>query len=228
MFLPMILAAASIAAAKPVLELDYTKGVLPPNTVSAISKKFKDNFDRPKFVRDGKEYALFCGGKNQYGHFTMTDKLPLKAEGPFTVTCSFKPRGGWSTPLIYYRSSWSSRDGFSIMHSGPQMHLRIGNKYIISSDKPNPLQKNTRYFVTVSWNGKSWQMTLNGRLFKPKSNPPFVMPKGSVKFHVGGYNIHTNNIFEGTIRKVKIYNKALTLKEIHCLLEKECREQEQK
>ena len=226
MFLSLILAAATLASVKPVLELDYTKGTLPPNTVSAVSKKFKDNFDKPKFVKDGKEYALFCGGKNQYGHFTMTDKPPFKADAPFTITCSFKPRGGWLTPVIYYRNHFYSKEGFTIMQSGPQLNLHIGKKYVISSDKANPLQKNTSYFVTVSWDGKVWKMTLNGREFTGKENPPFILPKPDVKLHVGGYNINTNNIFEGTIRKVKIYDKALSMEEIFAIFEQEISEQE--
>ena len=217
----VIMAASAIAAAEPVLELDFTRGELPPNTVSAISRKFQDTYDHPKFVKDGNEYALFCGGKSQYGHFTMTDHLPFKTDAPFTVTCWVRPRGGWSTPVIYYRSGWNSRDGFSIMHSGPQLHLRIGKEHVISSDKPNPLQKNTRYFVTVSWDGKVWKMTLNGREFTGSRNPPFILPPPQVKLHIGGYNIHTNNVFEGTIRKVRIYGRALSLKEIHAMLEKE-------
>ena len=64
-------------------------------------------------------------------------------------------------------------------------------------------------------------MTLNGREFTGSKNPPFILPPPQVKLNVGGYNIHTNNIFEGTIRKVRIYDRALTLKEIHAMLEKE-------
>ncbi len=221
MLFSIIFAAAAVTAAEPVLELDYTKGELPPNTVSAVSKKFQDTYDHPKFVKEGDDYALFCGGKNQYGHFTMTDRLPFKAGAPFTIFCSFKSRGGWSTPVIYYRDGWTSRSGFTIMRSGPQMHLHVGKGYIISSDKQNPLQKNTRYFVTVSWDGKIWKMTLNGREFTGKKNPPFILPPDHIKLHVGGYNIHTNNVFEGTIRNVKIYDRALSLEEIHALLEKE-------
>ena len=221
-----LIMAAAVAAAQPVLELDFTKGSMPPNTVSAISEKFKDNFDRPEFVKEGKEYALFCGGKNQYGHFAMTDNPPFKADTPFTITCSFMPRGGWSIPVIYYRSGWYSKDGFSIQQSGPQLHLRVGKEFIISSDKQNPLQKNTRYFVTVSWDGKVWKMTLNGREFCSRKNPPFILPPANTKLHVGGYNIRTNNVFEGTIRKVRIYNHALSADELHVLLEKELSELE--
>lgn len=226
MFLSMFFAVAAIAVAQPVLELDYTKGTLPPNTVSAISQQFKDTYDHPKFVKDGKEYALFCGGKNQYGHFTMTGNRPFKANAPFTITCSFKSRGGWVTPVIYFRDSFYSKSGFTIMRSGPQLHLQIGKDYIVSSDKQNPLQKNTRYFVTVSWDGKVWRMTVNGREFTGKKNPPFILPSAAVKLHVGGYNTRTNNVFEGTIRKVKIYDKALSMDEIYAILEKEIEELE--
>ena len=221
-----LILAAVVTAAQPVLELDFTKGNMPPNTVSAISKKFMNNFDRPKFVKEGKVYALFCGGKNQYGHFAMTDNPPFKANAPFTITCSFMTRGGWSIPVIYYRSSWYSKDGFSIQQDGPQLHLRVGNEYIISSDKQNPLQKNTRYFVSVSWDGKVWKMNLNGRELETKKNLPFLLPPADIKLHIGGYNILTNNVFEGTIRKVRIYDRALSLEELHVLLENEFSELE--
>ena len=69
-------------------------------------------------------------------------------------------------------------------------------------------------------------MTLNGREFTGKENPPFILPKPDVKLHVGGYNINTNNIFEGTIRKVKIYDKALSMEEIFAIFEQEISEQE--
>jgi hypothetical protein len=81
--------------------------------------------------------------------------------------------------------------------------------------------------VTVSWDGKVWKMTVNGREFKAVKNPAFIMPPANVKFHVGGYNILTNNVFEGTIRGVRVYNKALSLNEIHTLLVKEIKAQEQ-
>ena len=221
-----LIMAAAVAAAQPVLELDFTKGAMPPDTVSAVSKKFVNTFDRPKFVKEGKEYALFCGGKNQYGHFAVTDKSPFKAQTPFTVTCSFMTRGGWCIPVVYYRSGWNSKDGFSIMQNGPQLHLQVGKELIISSGKQNPLQSNTRYFVTVSWDGKTWKMTLNGRELETKKNPPFILPPADIKLHIGGYNIHTNNVFEGTIRKVRIYDHALSADELHVLLEKELSELE--
>ena len=40
---------------------------------------------------------------------------------------------------------------------------------------------------------------------------PVIYPQ--VRLHVGGYNIHSDNVFEGTIRN--------SLKEIHAMLENE-------
>ena len=192
---------------------DFTKGQMPSGVHSRISRRVEKTLKHSPLIRDGKSSALYCGGSGQFGLFAATEVNPLKKQGPFTMICSFSPRMGYRTALLYYRDGWNSPRGFSILQNGARLCLKVGKEYILMSDRENPLQTGTNYIVAVIWDGKVWKMILNGRVFTAQKNPPFLYPAKSV-LHIGGYNTLTNNIFQGTIRSVKVFDKALSKQEL--------------
>ena len=209
----------ALAAQTPVREFDFTSGKLPAGTEQMISKKCVGKLKTPLFVKVDNKFALYTGGSGQHGYFVKSD-YTLPAAGPFTVTCLFRARGGWMTALLYNRNGWNGVKGFSVLQNGPRLQLKVGKNYIISTDKENPIQKNTTYFLAVSWDGKAWSLYLNGRTFAPvKDAPAYTYPKDN-PFIIGGYNVNTNNVFQGNISKVAVYDKALTTEELKSLLEK--------
>ena len=210
-FLSTWLLAASLQSG--MTEYDFTKGKMPDGVKPLISKRVENKLKQKPFVKDGKSFALFCGGSGQYGLFAATAVNPLKKQGPFTMLCTFSPRTGYMTALLYYREGWNSPRGFSLLQNGARLCLKVGKEYIIMSDRENPLQRGVHYIAAVIWDGKAWQMVLNGRGFTAQKNPPFLYPAKSL-LHIGGYNTATNNIFQGTIRSVKVFDRALTSEEL--------------
>lgn len=209
----------SLAGQTPVKEFDFTSGKLPAGTEHMLSQRCVGKLKTPLFVKVKDKFALNTGGAGQHGRYAKA-AYTLPAQGPFTVTCLFRSRGGWLTALLYNRNGWNGVNGFSILQNGPRLQLQVGKDYIISTDKENPIQRNTTYFLAVTWDGKAWSMYLNGRTFAPVKNArPYSCPKGN-PFLIGGYNVKTNNIFQGDISKVAIYDKALTTAQLHSLLEK--------
>lgn len=197
-------------AAEPVLKLDFTEGKLPESTSLKVSEKVAEKLkDTPVFVKGRSGTALNCGGYSQYGYFASTTSPFSKAE-PFTLTCWFNPRGGYLTALVYYKPGWDSPMGFAILQNGSQLALKIGKRYVIQSDKNNPVQKNKWYFLALSWDGKTWKLFLNGMNYTAKENPPFLIPGADCPLNIGGYNTMTNNIFQGLVEEVRIYPKALS------------------
>lgn len=214
------LSVLSLAGQTPVKEFDFTSGKFPAGTEPMLSKRCVGKLKTPLFVKSKDKFALNTGGAGQHGRFAKTNYV-LPAQGPFTVTCLFRSRGGWMTALLYNRNGWNGAKGFSVLQNGPCLQLKVGKDYIISTNKENPIQKNTTYFLAISWDGKAWSMYLNGRTFSPVKNaPPYGYPEGN-PFLIGGYNVNTNNIFQGDISKVVIYSSALSTEKLHELLQKE-------
>jgi len=202
------------------LRVDFSHAVLPACATLKVSQGMAEKVeDKPLFIEGLSGMALNCGGYSQYGRFVSVS-APFDADGPFTVTCWFKPRGGYLTALLYYRPSWDALQGFSILHNGSQLALRVGKEYIIKTDRHNPIQNNKWYFLALSWDGLSWRLFLNGMWSVAEDCPSYVQPPPNCPFNIGGYNIITNNIFQGSIEEVEFFNAALGEEELFKLIKK--------
>ena len=219
-FAKIIFVAILTAMAEPVFESDFDNKTLSKNMTVQVSKKFiKQLKQKPMFVKDRFGKALNCGGISQYGRFVKLVSPPFSKGKPFTITCWFKPRGGWMLPLFYYKPHWHHPAGFMVLQNGSQIKLYVGKKCIVESDKANPIQRNTWYFLAILWNGKTWKMFLNGMELSGKDNPSFVFPGDMTPLCIGGYNVHTNNIFQGLMDKIKIFDTHLKQEDIIQIME---------
>lgn len=211
---------------QPVLHLPLDK-----DTGSAeiqTSMKVRDQLqDKSLFVAGVCGSAFSCGGCGQYGYFLKYAEPPFKENMPFTITCWLKLRQAqWLTRLFYYKDTWRAPSGFCVRVNGTQILLyvyRQSELIAVSSSKDNPLLQNTWYFLAITWNGENWSMYVNGIEAQKGTREAqfFKYPGSKTALNIGGYNINTNNVFQGLIDEVKIYDIALTKDQILSLLEKE-------
>ncbi|GEM_PF-5534329 len=208
--------------AKPVLHLSFDKDF--GKAEIQLSDKYKDSLKDKKILVSGFQgNALFCGGRGQFGYFLKYHNPPFK-DAPFSLTCWFKSRQSqWLTRLFYYKPSWRSPHGFCIRLNGSQVLLYVGELIAASSSKSNPIQQDTWYFLALVWNGSEWKMYLNGVESETGMDDAqfFKYPGEKVPLHIGGYNINTNNTFQGLIDEIKFYNTPLTKEQVLSLLDKE-------
>jgi hypothetical protein len=172
------------------------------------SLKIQDQLsDKPATATGLKGMAFRAGGNGQYGRFLELHTEQLQNASPFTIVLWFKSLAvQHSTCLLYYKNSWSTKPGFMLRMDGSQLRLLVvpeaGKPAVcIASNRPlNPIQMNSWYFVALSWDGDCWTMHLNGeKLVASAEANEFVNVSSGTPLRIGGYNIHTNNIFQGLI-----------------------------
>lgn len=166
--------------------------------------------------------AFRAGGGSQYGRFLELPTDLLKSESPFTIGLWFNSLASQhSTCLLYYKNSWFTKPGFMLRLDGSQLRLLVvpaaeKPAVCIASNRPfNPIQMNSWYFVTLSWDRQRWTMHLNGeKLANADDEVDFTNVNPGTPLRIGGYNIHTNNIFQGLLDECRIFNQALSTGEI--------------
>ncbi len=160
--------------------------------------------------------ALRCGGSSQYGYFA-TVAAPPQINGSFTITFWTKPLGPqWMTQLFYYKSQWHSDAGIAIELSGTSLRLMLSGNRNQKLNSEIPLMVGHWAFVAASWDGQTWRLYQNGMLVDEdqSGSHPFKHPGETVPMNIGGYNKHTNNIYNGLMDEVRIWNRALSEKAI--------------
>lgn len=202
-----------------------THTVLSENGSKAVgtivrSRKLKGPF-KPVLQGGMSGKALLCGGSGQFGYF-MEVKNPPRITGPFSVSLWIKPlRGQWSTRVLYHKPNWLSPTGFALHMNGEQMCLvthrnadKKKQKRLVMDIGP---QLGHWSHVTVSWNGRFWTIHLNGMMVADSRKthfPAFIPNPHKTPLVVGGYTKHTNNTFCGLVDEVRIWDHALSQKEI--------------
>ncbi len=182
--------------------------------------------DKPATATGLKGMAFRAGGNDQYGRFLELPTEQLQSTSPFTIVLWFKSLATqYSTCLLYYKNSWFSKPGFMLRMDGSQLRLLVvpeaGKPAVcVAGNRPlNPIQMNSWYFVALSWDGTCWTMHLNGeKLPASAGDAEFENVSPGIPLRIGGYNIHTNNIFQGLIDECKIFQGALSTVEIIELL----------
>lgn len=225
-FLLFLLSLLTAVLAEPILEFNFDNCEIPEKAVLNVSEKFAEKLkDQTLFVNGLSSPAFRCGGFSQYGYFLSTpNPFSMQKSSPFTLTCWFKSYGGYLLSLIYFAPRWESPEGFVILQNGAQIALKVGNKYVIKTEKDNPFQLNRWYFLALSWNGKKWSLFLNGITYFSGINMPFLLPDKRCMLNVGGYNLRTNNIFQGLIDEVKIYQRVLPETELFEIIDQKISE----
>ncbi|HOG49220.1 MAG TPA: LamG domain-containing protein, partial [Lentisphaeria bacterium] len=189
------------------------------------SLKNKDQLSGKPATDTGlKGMAFRAGGSSQYGRFLELHTELLQSEKPFTIVLWFKSLAiQHSTCLLYYKNFWFSKPGFMLRMDGSQLRLLVvpeaeKSAVCIASNRPlNPIQMNTWYFVALSWDGNGWTMHMNGEKL-PVEAADFANVSPNTPLRIGGYNILTNNIFQGLIDECRIFRGALSTAEILDLL----------
>ena len=165
----------------------------------------------PLFTNDlnGKnKSALIFDGIND--RVTVTAVPVLNFQDGITLSCWIKPGVlPERESFIVSHGSWQNRWKLSITPEGfPRWTVNTLNS-IIDLDATQPMQKDDKYFLTATYDGKTMVMYVNGELVSFKnqtgkirqSNIPMLI--GQILPDDPQYN------FAGLIDEVKIYNYAL-------------------
>lgn len=168
--------------------------------------------------------ALACGIiGGQLGSFLSLKEPPALPE-TFTICFWFRYEASqYMTCLLNYKEGWSAEPGFAIRTYGDSIAVdqnpnkAPGNG--VHCAKATGIQMKTWYFAAVSWDSKSWKVSLNGKLADPVEGLDefeLKMPKPGTPMIIGGYTVNpgNNNVFQGAIDEFRIYDGALTAEQI--------------
>jgi hypothetical protein len=67
-------------------------------------------------------------------------------------------------------------------------------------------------FVAVRWDGAAWTLFVNGAVAAVETAPAlgYVPPVATVPLNLGGYSLHSNNVFCGWLDEARIWDTALS------------------